>query len=78
MIGSWFISFGDAPEASRRTERIPGVTCANTGTKISFRTRAGYFYETKTGNRRTFTTGLGLKYNIFGFNFAYLSPLEMV
>ena len=40
-----------------------------------FSLRAGYFYENKTkGNRRYFTTGLGVKYNIFGFNFAYLIP----
>ena len=40
-----------------------------------FALRAGYFYENKNkGNRRYFTAGLGLKYNIFGFNFAYLVP----
>ncbi len=40
-----------------------------------FALRAGYFYENKTkGDRRYFTTGLGLKYNVFGFNFAYLVP----
>ena len=37
--------------------------------------RAGYFYENKTkGDRRYFTTGLGVKYNVFNFNFAYLIP----
>jgi hypothetical protein len=37
--------------------------------------RGGYFYENKTkGDRRYFTTGLGVKYNVFHFNFAYLIP----
>ena len=40
-----------------------------------FALRAGYFYENKTkGNRRYFTTGVGVHYNIFGFNFSYLIP----
>ncbi|HYH15301.1 MAG TPA: hypothetical protein VD794_08775, partial [Flavisolibacter sp.] len=35
----------------------------------------GYFYEDKTkGNRRYFSTGVGLKYNVFGLNFSYLIP----
>ncbi len=35
----------------------------------------GYFYEDKTkGNRRYFTTGVGVKYNVFGLNFSYLVP----
>ena len=34
-----------------------------------------YFFEDKTkGNRRYFTAGLGVKYNIFGLNFSYLLP----
>jgi hypothetical protein len=40
-----------------------------------FALRAGYFFEDKTkGNRRYFTAGLGVKYNIFGLNFSYLLP----
>ncbi len=40
-----------------------------------FSIRAGYFYEGKNqGGRRYFTVGVGLKYNVFGFNFSYLAP----
>ena len=40
-----------------------------------FAARAGYYWETKeSGNRKYFTLGLGLKYNVFGFNFSYLVP----
>ena len=42
-----------------------------------FALRAGYFYEDKTkGNRRYFTTGVGIKYNVFGLNFSYLIPVN--
>ena len=40
-----------------------------------FAARAGYYWETKeSGNRKYFTLGVGLKYNVFGFNFSYLVP----
>ncbi len=40
-----------------------------------FAVRAGYFYENKNnGDRQYFTCGLGVKYNVFGLNFAYLVP----
>jgi len=40
-----------------------------------FAVRAGYFYEDKTkGNRKYYTLGAGLKYNIFNLDFAYLIP----
>ena len=40
-----------------------------------FAVRAGYFYEDKTkGNRKYFTLGFGLKYNVFGLNFSYIIP----
>ncbi len=36
-----------------------------------------YFYEHKTkGNRKYFTLGVGLRYNVFGLDFAYLIPTE--
>lgn len=39
--------------------------------------RAGYFYEDETkGNRKYFTLGAGLKYNVFALDFAYLIPIE--
>ncbi|MCX6291433.1 MAG: type IX secretion system outer membrane channel protein PorV [Bacteroidetes bacterium] len=40
-----------------------------------FAIRAGYFHEAATkGNRQFFTIGAGLKYNVFGLDFAYLIP----
>jgi Type IX secretion system protein PorV len=76
VLGSWFSSFGDAPggfgEEIKEFQVGAGAEYWYNG---QFALRAGYFYENKTkGNRRYFTTGLGLKYNIFGFNFAYLIP----
>jgi hypothetical protein len=40
-----------------------------------FALRAGYFHEAATkGNRKYFTLGAGLRYNVFGLDFAYLIP----
>jgi hypothetical protein len=67
--GSWFSSFSD----------FPGQANVSLGAEYwynnQFAFRAGYFFEDKSrGNRRYFTAGLGLKYNIFGLNFSYLAP----
>lgn len=69
VAGSWFSSFSD----------FPGQANVSLGAEYwynnQFAFRAGYFWEDKTrGNRRYFTAGLGLKYNIFGLNFSYLAP----
>lgn len=69
VTGSWFSSFSD----------FPGQSNVSLGAEYwynnQFAFRAGYFFEDKTrGNRRYFTAGLGLKYNIFGLNFSYLAP----
>lgn len=41
-----------------------------------FAIRGGYFYEHESkGNRKYFTVGVGLKYNIFGLDFAYVIPV---
>ncbi|MBS1634781.1 MAG: type IX secretion system outer membrane channel protein PorV [Bacteroidetes bacterium] len=40
-----------------------------------FAVRAGYFHEDKTkGNRKFFTVGAGVRYNVFGLDLAYLIP----
>ena len=42
-----------------------------------FAARLGFFYEDPLkGNRKFITLGAGLKYNVFGLNFAYLAPLQ--
>lgn len=76
VVGSWFSSFGDAPDGFKEELREFQLSAgAEYWYNNQFALRAGYFYEDKTkGNRRYFTAGLGLKYNIFGINFSYLAP----
>ena len=76
VVSSWFSSFGDAPggfgEELREFQLSLGIEYAYNN---QFYARAGYFFEDKTkGNRKYFTVGLGLKYNVFGLNFSYLVP----
>lgn len=76
VIGSWFSSFGDAPDGFKEEiKEFQASIGAEYWYNNQFAVRAGYFYEDKTkGNRRYFTTGVGIKYNIFGLNFSYLIP----
>jgi hypothetical protein len=76
VVGSWFSSFGDAPGGfSEELKEFQVSAGAEFWYKNQFALRAGYFYEDKTkGNRRYFSAGLGIKYNIFGLNFSYLLP----
>lgn len=73
---SWLSSFGDAPGGFGEELREVQVSLgAEYAYNDQFFVRAGYFYEDKTkGNRKYFTVGLGLKYNVFGLNFSYLVP----
>lgn len=42
----------------------------------TFAVRGGYFNEAKTkGNRKYFTAGIGVRYNVFGLDMAYLVPI---
>jgi hypothetical protein len=76
VVGSWFSSFGDAPDGfSEEIKEFQVSAGAEYWYNNQFALRAGYFFEDKTkGNRRFFTMGLGVKYNIFGLNFSYLLP----
>ncbi len=71
-----FSSFGDAPggfkeEMHELMYSVGGEYWYND----LFAVRAGYYNEHATkGNRKYFTAGVGLKYNIFGLNFSYLVP----
>ena len=76
VIGSIFNSFGDAPDGFGEEIREVNYSL---GVEYwydqQFAIRAGYYGEDLTkGNRKYFTLGLGLKYNIFGLNFSYLIP----
>ena len=75
-VGAIFSSWADAPEGL--SEEIKEFTYSF-GTEYwydkQFAVRAGYFSEHRQkGNRKFFTVGLGLKYNLFGLNFSYLVP----
>ncbi|HEX7903993.1 MAG TPA: type IX secretion system outer membrane channel protein PorV [Chitinophagaceae bacterium] len=76
IVGSWFSSFGDAPDGfSEELKEFQVSLGAEYTYNNQFSFRAGYFYEDKNkGNRRYFTMGVGLKYNVFGLNFSYLLP----
>jgi hypothetical protein len=76
VVNSWFSSFGDAPGGFSEELREFQISLgAEYSYNDQFFVRAGYFYEDKTkGNRKYFTVGLGVKYNVFGLNFSYLVP----
>ena len=76
VVSSWFSSFGDAPGGfSEEMKEFQISVGAEYWYNNQFALRGGYFYEDKTkGNRRYFTAGVGIKYNIFGLNFSYLIP----
>jgi Type IX secretion system protein PorV len=76
LVSSWFSSFGDAPGGFKEELKEFQVALgAEYSYNEQFFVRAGYFYEDKTkGNRKYFTLGLGIKYNVFGLNFSYLVP----
>lgn len=76
VVSSWLTSFGDAPggfgEELREFQFSLGAEYSYNN---QFFARTGYFYEDKDkGNRKYFTVGLGIKYNVFGLNFSYLVP----
>ncbi len=76
VISSWGKSFGDAPSGFGEEMREFQVSAgAEYSYNNQFSLRAGYFWEDQSkGNRRFFTAGVGLKYNVFNLNFSYLVP----
>ena len=75
-IGAILSSWGDAPEGfSEELRELMYSVGAEYWYSDQFAVRAGYFNEHRQkGNRKFFSVGLGLKYNIFGLNFSYLVP----
>ncbi len=74
MVQSWYDAPGGFSEELREFSFSVGVEYWYN--KL-FAIRGGFFYEDKTkGNRKFFTLGAGLKYNVFGLDFAYLIPIE--
>lgn len=76
VVSGMFGSFGDAPggfgEEMREFQVSAGLEYWY---QKQFAVRAGYFYEDKfKGDRRYFSCGVGVKYNVFNINVAYLVP----
>lgn len=69
-----FGSFSDAPGGfSEEFNEISYSLGTEYWYNKQFAVRSGFFYETPTkGDRRYFTVGAGLKYNVFNLDFAYL------
>jgi hypothetical protein len=73
-VGGMFRSFGDAPDGLGEELR---ELILSTGVEYWYNDlvaiRGGYFHENaRKGNRQYFTLGLGLRYQVFGIDFAYL------
>jgi hypothetical protein len=76
LMSGVFGSFSDAPGGgSEELKEVMLSIGAEYSYQNQFFARAGYFYESKyKGDRRFLTVGIGVKYNVFGLNFAYLVP----
>lgn len=78
MLSGVFGSFTDAPDGFKEelSEFMLSMG-AEYWYNDSFAARAGYFIENEAkGNRKYLTLGLGLRYQIFGFDLAYIVPKE--
>lgn len=71
-----FQSFSDAPGGmSEELQEIQLSAGAEYWYEEFLAVRAGYFYEhVNKGGRQYATVGIGLRYNIFSFDFSYLIP----
>jgi len=71
IVGSWFSSFS----GESQFKSLQFSVGAEYSYQDQFFFRAGYYYEDPTkGDRKYFSVGLGLKYNVMGLNFSYLVP----
>lgn len=77
-LGGVFGSFSDAPGGGREELQEINLTGAvEYWYQNLFAVRAGYFHESKfKGNRQYATVGFGIKYQVIGFDFAYLIPTQ--
>ena len=74
VVEGMFSSFGDAPNGG--AEEFKEITYAIGAEYLyndQFALRAGYFHEAEAkGNRQHLTLGVGVKYQVFGLDLAYL------
>jgi len=78
VVSSIFDSWADAPGGfSEEMREFTYSTGLEYWYDKQFALRGGYFYEhASKGNRKYFALGAGLKYNVFGVDFAYLIPTQ--
>jgi hypothetical protein len=76
VVGSWFSSFSDASGGlSEELREVQISLGAEYWYNNQFGIRGGYFYEDKTkGDRKYFSTGASIRYNVITANFSYLVP----
>lgn len=76
LIAGVLGSFSDAPDGmSEEIQEVIFALGAEYWYNNIFAVRGGYFHEHQNkGNRQYFTLGLGLRYQAFGIDFAYLIP----
>jgi hypothetical protein len=74
LIQGMFGSFTDAPDGFKEEMQEVMISFgAEYWYNDLFAVRAGYFHEhANKGGRRYFTAGMGLRYQVFGVDFAYL------
>jgi hypothetical protein len=71
IINSWFSSFS----GENQFKSLQFSVGAEYSYQDQFFFRMGYYYEDPTkGDRKYFSVGVGLKYNVMGLNFSYLVP----
>ncbi len=72
-----FTSFKGGPEGIGRTIQTSVGAEYWYGAPRLIALRAGYFYEDPSnGNRKFLTLGAGIRYNVYGFDFSYISAIE--
>jgi hypothetical protein len=71
LTSSWFKSFSGENQFKSLAFSLGGEYSY----QDQFFFRAGYYYEDPTkGDRKYFSVGVGLRYNVMGLNFSYLVP----
>lgn len=78
FLSGMFGSFSDAPDGfSEELKEFMISVGAEYWYANAFAARAGFFAENQLkGNRKYFTLGMGIRYNSFGVDFAYLVPVR--
>lgn len=75
VASSWIHSFGEGDGINEEIQEITLSAGAEYWYNNQFGFRAGYFYENANkGNRKYFTVGASIKYNVATLNFSYLFP----